>query len=263
MKRLVAFSCLLLITASCSYVDRRSTPYRPPTTAVSDQQDGRTLYMRDCAWCHGNQAQGTQRGPDLVESPNGPALTHFMLSTGRMPIEDPNERSLGGDPLYDDDQIMAIVGFLDTLFPEGPEIPDLDLEGASLSEGLELYQNNCAACHATTGIGAALTTGERGSEDSIDPGIIAPDLFGPAPAQIAEAVRTGPGTMPVFSEGVFDDDELASLVAYVHSLGEIPDRGGAPLGRVGPVVEGAVGWVVGITLLLAFARWIGTRAGEE
>lgn len=263
MSRVVGAALLLLVIGSCSYFDREPTPYRPPATAAGDLRDGETLYMRDCAWCHGSEAAGTGRAPSLLEGPNGPALTHFMLSTGRMPIEDPGQRSLGGDPLYDDDQILAIVGFLDRYFPPGPQIPELDLEEADLSEGLELYQENCAACHAPTGIGGALTSSQRESDDVIDPGLIAPDLFQATSLQVAEAVRTGPGTMPVFSEGTFDDEELASLVAYVEEFDELPDRGGAPLGRVGPVIEGAVGWIVGITLLLLFARWIGTRAGEE
>jgi ubiquinol-cytochrome c reductase cytochrome c subunit len=251
-----------LVLTSCSYLDREPTPYRPPATQAGAVRDGEALYLRDCAWCHGNEAQGTDHSPGLLDGTNGPALTHFMLSTGRMPIDDPSERSLGGDPIYDDEQILAIIGYLDTYFPPGPEMPELDLEEASLPEGLDLYQENCAACHSTTGIGAALTTSQRGSDGGIDPGIKAPDLFRSSPLQIAEAVRTGPGTMPVFSEGTFDDEELASLVAYVDNLDDAPDRGGAPLGRVGPVIEGAVGWIVGVALLLVFARWIGTRAGE-
>lgn len=263
MRRVVGATLVLLVMGACSYFGREPTPYRPPTNEVSDLRDGEALYMRDCAWCHGSEAAGTRRAPSLLEGTNGPALTHFMLSTGRMPLDDPSQRSLGGEPLYDDEQILAIIGFLDTYFPPGPEMPELDLAEADLSEGLELYQNNCAACHAPTGIGGALTSSQTESEDVIDPGIIAPDVFRATPLQVAEAVRTGPGTMPVFSDGTFDDQELASLVAYVEDLDQLPDRGGAPLGRVGPVIEGAVGWVVGITLLLLFARWIGTRAGEE
>ena len=33
-------------------------------------------------------------------------------------------------------------------------------------------------------------------------------------------------------------------------------------GVIGPVVEGAVGWLVGLGLLLLVIRWIGTKAGE-
>ena len=39
------------------------------------------------------------------------------------------------------------------------------------------------------------------------------------------------------------------------------DDGVAPIGRVGPVVEGAVGWVVGLGWCSS-SGWIGTKAGE-
>ena len=252
----------LMLLGACSYAEEEPHPSHQSTTFIGDSTDPTQLYMGDCAWCHGNQGQGTERAPDLISGTNGPALTHFVLSTGRMPISDPDERSLGGDPVYDDEQIEAIVRFVEGFSPEGPDIPVLDLDDADHAQGLELYQDNCASCHATTGIGGALTTSQRGSDAEIDPGIIAPDLFRATPQEIAEAIRTGPGTMPVFSEGTFDDEELSSLVAYTASLDELPDQGGAPLGRVGPVTEGAVGWAIGILVLLVFARWIGTRAGE-
>jgi hypothetical protein len=34
------------------------------------------------------------------------------------------------------------------------------------------------------------------------------------------------------------------------------------VGRVGPVIEGAIGWIVGLGLLVIFVRWIGTKRGE-
>ena len=262
MKRVALLGIGLLVLFACSYADDDRNPSHQATTFIGDSRDGERLYLGDCAWCHGDDGRGTERAPDLVSGTNGPALTHFVLSTGRMPISDPDERSLGAEPAYDDEQIEAIIGFIETFSPAGPEIPELDLDEADLGEGLELYQGNCASCHATTGIGGALTTSERGAGDGIDPGIIAPDLFRATPQEIAEAIRAGPGTMPVFSEGTFDDEQLSSLVAYTAGLDEIADRGGLPLGRVGPVTEGAVGWIVGLVLLLVFARWIGTRAGQ-
>lgn len=262
MRRLSLVAIGLTVLWACSYAEDEPQPSHQATTFIGDSRDGTQLYMGDCAWCHGADGEGTERAPDLISGTNGPALTHFVLSTGRMPITDPDERSLGGESVYDDEQIMAIVGFIESFSPEGPEIPELELEGADHAEGLELYQDNCASCHATTGIGGALTTSQRGSGEEIDPGIVAPDLFRATSQEIAEAIRTGPGTMPVFSEGTFDDEELSSLVAYTASLDELPDHGGAPLGRVGPVTEGAAGWAIGILLLLVFARWIGTRAGE-
>ena len=249
--RPIAAVALALLVSACSYVDRDIAPYRAPAELTAEVTDGKVLYMRDCAWCHGNAATGTDRGAGLLDGTNGSALTHFMLSTGRMPIDDPSERILGRGSIYTEEQVLAIVEFLADFDQPGPDIPTIEADTASLPAGLELYQDNCAACHASTGIGAALKTSER-----------APDLFGITPVQIASAIRTGPGTMPVFGEGTFDERELASLVRYVDYLDEAPDAGGASLGRVGPVTEGAVGWIVGLVLLLAFARWIGTRAGE-
>ena len=41
------------------------------------------------------------------------------------------------------------------------------------------------------------------------------------------------------------------------------DPGGIAAGHIGPVSEGAVGWLIGLGLLLGVSRWIGTRTGEE
>ena len=94
-------------------------------------------------------------------------------------------------------------------------------------------------------------------------GVTAPPILESTPQQVAEAIRTGPGAMPVFGEGFISDEELGLVVSYVQYLPRPKDEGGAPIGRIGPVVEGAVGWLVGIVLLLLFTRWIGTKMGEE
>ena len=68
--------------------------------------------------------------------------------------------------------------------------------------------------------------------------------------------------MPVFNEDVFDHEDLEAIVAYVEYLKNPDDRGGAGIGRIGPVAEGAIGWLVGLGLLFVFIRWIGTKRGE-
>ena len=82
-------------------------------------------------------------------------------------------------------------------------------------------------------------------------------------AEIAEATRTGPGTMPVFPPTLISDEELNSLVRYTLYLQDPRDEGGAAIGHVGPVVEGAVGWALGLGTLVIVARWMGTKAGER
>ena len=260
MKKLVALAALAVLSVAC--YDAADRPYRPPGLARAALPDeGEALYMRDCAWCHGNSGAGTSRGPDVLSGTNGPAMNHFMMSSGRMPLEHSGQRVERRDALYSEDQIAAIVEFMRTFDAPGPDIPQPDPE-ADLQAGLELYQENCAACHSTTGVGGALTAGEREVAFREGPSLVAPGLLDSTPTEIAAAVRVGPGTMPVFAEETLDHDELAEVTRYVVYLQDPSDRGGAPIGRVGPVAEGAIGWIVGLGALLIFIRWVGTKRGE-
>ena len=258
---------VLLGMSACTYAsDRSDDLYRPPAQAATPVSvDGRDLYLRDCAWCHGSVGRGTDRGPDIVSGTNGPAAVDFVLSTGRMPIDDPDHPIRRRDPVYNAEQIEAIVGYSRELGAPGPEVPQLDLASAELSHGNELYQENCAACHSTTGIGGALTQGDRADptgRGAVSSSYIAPGLLGSTPVQVAEAIRVGPGAMPVFGEETFSSEDVNAIVAYVVYLQEPRNRGGAGAGRIGPVAEGAVGWILGLGLLLVAARWMGTRRGE-
>lgn len=258
--RLAALSLLTMTLSGCAYFERDLDPYRPPL-AEHVEADGKTLYARDCAWCHAADGSGTDRGPDLLTGTNGPALTHFVLSTGRMPLDDPEERSKRGPPLYNEEQIDALVDYVAGLDQVGPEIPEVDTEIGATSEGLELYQEHCAACHAPTGVGAAIASGQ-GREESPS-SIAAPSLSHSTRLEVAEAIRTGPGTMPVFGDFILSEEQVDAIVGYVDYLQDPADRGGAPIGRVGPVAEGAVGWLVGMGALIIVIRWMGTKAGEE
>jgi ubiquinol-cytochrome c reductase cytochrome c subunit len=253
-----------LAAGACSYFNQPE-PYRPPASYAPPPDAealavGQHLYQRDCSFCHGDEGLGTSNGPDLVTDENGPALTDFMLRTGRMPIQDPDERVRPGDTPYDDDEIAALVGYIDEAFDQpGPGIPDVDAAAGSLSEGLDLYQEHCAACHAATGIGGAMLA-QRGGETA---GIVIPGLHQANPTLVGEAVRAGPDAMPVFGPGVVNSDGLDSVARYVEYLKDPEDRGGAPIGRIGPVAEGAVGWALGLGSLMLFIRWVGTKRGEQ
>ncbi|MCW3842313.1 cytochrome c, partial [Micromonospora yasonensis] len=118
--------------------------------------------------------------------------------------------------------------------------------------GRALFAANCAPCHGATGSGTALTNGWT-----------APPLFQSTSVQVAEAIRVGPGLMPVFPSQVLTDEQVNDVATYVQRLREERlDRGGNPLGRLGPLAEGIVGWIVTLGLLVAAARWLGRRAGE-
>src|SRR5207237_8476275 len=87
----------------------------------------------------------------------------------------------------------------------------------------------------------------------------APGRHKAPPTQIPEAVRAGPGTMPVFPEAALTHDDLASVVAYVRYLRHPADRGGNGLWHLGPLVEGAVAVVVGLGIVVLALQWIGER----
>jgi ubiquinol-cytochrome c reductase cytochrome c subunit len=204
------------------------------------------VYREDCAVCHGGDGNGSERGPTLVGS--GRASVDYYLSTGRMPLDQPDDVPRRHPPKYSRATIRALVDYVWELTGRtGPDIPHLDLQRADIARGGELYRLNCAACHSWAGTGGALSKRE------------APSIAPSTPTEIAEAVRTGPGWMPAFGTAAISDSQLSDVVAYARYAAHPDNHGGLPLGHVGPLAEGAVSVFVGLGLLLLFTRWIGTR----
>ena len=255
-----------VVMISCTYAEvqpyRPPAYYRPPDVGAEAVVLGEHLYRRDCAFCHGSRGLGTDLGPNVVEGTNGPALYDFVLRTGRMPVDAPLEQTVRSDRAYTEDEIRAIVAYMTEEFrPAGPDIPRVDPAHGDLAVGQQLYQEHCASCHALTGIGGAMLT-QRGRERGTA-GILIPGFEQSGPLDIAESIRTGPGNMPVFGPSVITDEELDAVVRYTLYLKSPRDEGGAPIGHVGPVVEGAVGWILGIGSLAIFIRWMGTKVGDR
>ncbi|MDP9072456.1 MAG: c-type cytochrome [Actinomycetota bacterium] len=212
-------------------------------TAQPAAPDGEFLYLRDCAVCHGERGQGTPRGQSLADV--GPAEVDYALSTGRMPIPDPDAPRERRSPAYDAAEIDAIVDYMRPFIAAEPEIPSVAPAQGDLGEGGRLYRALCAACHQWAGEGGALLGG-----------IESPPLDESTPEQIAEAIRTGPVNMPAF---VLSDRQVNSIARYVLELQDPEDRGGHGLWHFGPLPEGAVAWVFGLGTVLLACLWIGTR----
>lgn len=200
-----------------------------------------TLYGRDCASCHGPDGRGSWRGPPLTGS--GAAGAYYMLSTGRMPIDEPDSPIRRGDPAYSPPEVDALVALVAS-FGDGPALRSVDATAGDVSRGGVLYRRLCAGCHSATGVGGSL------AYDAV-----APAVTPASPRQVAAAIDHGPRAMPVLGE-LLTDDELADVAAYVRQLDEPLDRGGAPLARLGRVDEGLVGWALGVGGLMVAAAWI-------
>lgn len=212
----------------------------------SSLDTGRQLYVRSCASCHGVSGRGTENGPTLEKS--GSAAVDFQLRTGRMPLDKPGGQPLRKDPAFDSEQIAALVEYAST-FGTGPEIPDVDPDAASVSDGQELFVANCAPCHGSAGNGGA-----------VGGTAFAPSLLAADSVEVAEAVLVGPGEMPVFD---FDPHELDALARYISFVQSQRDPGGLDIGGVGPVPEGFVAWIVGAGVLVLICVVLGRKRNEE
>lgn len=221
--------------------------FRPqPSVALTDEERlGLALYEANCATCHGPGGGGTDDGPSLAGF--GPAAVDFVLRTGRMPLADPTSQPVRREPLFTEEEIRALVAYVETIQPGGTPIPDVDPARGSLVEGQRVFLANCAACH---GAGAG--------GDSVGGGRIAPSLYPASALEIAEALRYGPGTMPRFGPENLSQEDLDSIARYLLFLQAEPDPGGLGLGRVGAVAEGFVVLVVGIGMVLLILRLTGS-----
>ncbi|RAY13119.1 cytochrome C [Actinomadura craniellae] len=240
--------------------------------AAQSLENGRQLYNKNCASCHGPQAEGTKDAKGNPLAPSligvGAASVDFQVSTGRMPamnpgaqmprktpvtdfntsVEDPKQRAQAAQNLKD------LTAFVAT-FGGGPAIPgaaQVDPKGGDVALGGKLFRTNCAQCHNFVGAGGALTGGKY-----------APPLHESTPTQIYEAMLTGPQAMPIFNDTTLTEKDKRAIIAYIVQTREEPNPGGFGLGRIGPVSEGLVGWLVGMGMLVLAAMWITAKKPKK
>ena len=249
---LFAVPFLLAGAATVLLVPRATANTPTPVRRQAAAADVKQIFLADCATCHGADARGTNRGPNLQLV--GRASLDYQLTTGRMPVTNPdfflgnpNQEIKRHAPYYSPATIAALEDYIQGLTgPGGPPIPDIN-PLANRAAGGEIFRLQCAACHAWAGDGGALLHRE------------APSLHEATETQVGEAVRTGPGLMPAFGSAAIDDRQLSQLAAYVRYLANTDDRGGDPLWHLGPVAEGLIAWIIAMPVLLLTIRWIGER----
>ena len=213
-------------------------------------EEGKQIFLKGCSSCHGLNAEGASIAPSLIGV--GAASVDFQVGTGRMPMADMSTQAMRKPRVYNEEETAALAAYVASLAP-GPAIPDeselnYERDGNS-AEGGELFRNNCAMCHNFAGQGGALSQGKY-----------APTLMGVEPKHIYEAMVTGPQSMPVFSDKTITAEEKLSMIKWIKAAEAEPNLGGATMGRIGPVTEGLLAWVLGLGLLIGIAVWLTTRA---
>jgi ubiquinol-cytochrome c reductase cytochrome c subunit len=209
---------------------------------------GQALFAANCSSCHGPEALGTVRAPNLQGL--GAGTVDFWVSTGRMPLANSSVQATRKPPRFNRLQTLEIAAWVQSLTPGvGVQVPVVNTSQADLESGGTLFTLNCAACHTITGAGDALMDGAY-----------APSLHLATPTQIVEAIRSGPGNMPHFGAGNITNTEARDISAYVTGVIQHPaNPGGVGLGGIGPVGEGFVGLLVGVGALMLVCFWIGDR----
>jgi ubiquinol-cytochrome c reductase cytochrome c subunit len=217
------------------------------TSESAAEAAGRELYNRSCITCHGSNLEGVpNRGPSLIGV--GAASVYFQVHTGRMPLARQEADAQLKPRVFSDEEIDRLMAFVQAK-GGGPTLPSGDLRDGDLAEGGELFRLNCASCHNFVGEGGALSSGKS-----------APSLENATDLEIYTAMLTGPENMPVFGDNQLTPEEKRSVINYVQTVQEQADPGGAGIGRIGPVSEGLVIWVVGIGGLLFGIFWMGSKA---
>jgi ubiquinol-cytochrome c reductase cytochrome c subunit len=213
-----------------------------------DATQGRGYYDQSCASCHGIDGQGVPgRGPSLIGV--GSAAVEFQVSTGRMPMTRQESQAQRKKPQFTTPQSQDIGAYIEQL-GGGPVMPNGDNLHAdgNAANGGELFRVNCASCHTFGMGGGALSSGK------FAPSIEATDR------QIWAAMLSGPQNMPVFGDNQLTPQEKKDVIAYIQNLKADQDPGGWGIGRLGPVPEALVIFLVGIVALLFATLWIAGKS---
>jgi ubiquinol-cytochrome c reductase cytochrome c subunit len=217
------------------------------TTESAAEAAGRQLYSRSCISCHGANLEGVpNRGPSLIGV--GEASVYFQVHTGRMPLARQDAQAHDKPAVFSDKEIDQLMAYVQAN-GGGPTVPSGDLRDGDLAAGGELFRLNCASCHNFVGEGGALSSGKA-----------APSLKDATDLEIYTAMLSGPENMPVFGDNQLTPEQKRSIINYVQTVKYQADPGGAGIGRIGPVGEGLVIWVVGVGALMFGIFWMGSKA---
>jgi quinol---cytochrome-c reductase cytochrome c subunit len=223
---------------------------------------GYHLYGEYCLSCHGPNADG-RLGGSIGSGPGreqtgqngmGPSLhgvgalaADFYLRTGYMPLPRIGVQPRRARQVLSDSAIRALVAYVASL--GGPSIPKPDPSRGNLSEGEQLFSEQCSGCHQIVGRGGYVTGAV--AEPLEDQGIDA--------TTIAEAVRIGPYVMPRFTYKDLNERQLDSVVRYVLWAQKPPHPGGWGIDFIGPVPEGLVTWFIALPILIGLCLLLGRR----
>jgi mono/diheme cytochrome c family protein len=231
---------LFITTGLTSYAV--SEPARLETAQTSLLQtnldEAMTLYAENCSVCHGLAGEGIGATPPLDNEAlrqTDMASLAKIIARGLYGTAMPAWSKEDGGPLsdYQIDQLVQLIQAGDWeetrdrvvnlgLAPRVPLTtePDLEIlaglagmpEGDLLSQGINLYAQECVACHGPDGLGSSLAPALN------DPAVRATPLD-----ELEQILRNGvAGTLMAGWENVLSDEEIAAALALIEQWDQVP-----------------------------------------
>jgi mono/diheme cytochrome c family protein len=179
-----------------SQIGAQAAPPAKPEASASNVENGKKVFARArCNACHGDQAQGTNIGPQLA--PPGldlPAMMRYVRQpVGNMPPVSARAVS--------DQELTDVYAFLKSIAPGKP----VELLTGDAQKGKQLFTTfGCYECHGTQGQGPVI--GSR-----IGPPAISQSAF-------TQYVHHPSGQMPPYTEKVVSGQNLADIYAFLKSI---------------------------------------------
>ena len=207
--------------ARASWTDRIAEAILDEIAADPDlmqhvRETGRTLFMDNCAACHGTQGTGGPGFPNLAAKAwlwGGEPET--ILETIRVGINSTHAETrvsqmmaFGRDGTLEREQVRAVAAYVRSL----SDLPMSAEHEALIETGKEIFSANCAACHGEDA---------RGSTDMGAPNLTDKTwIYGDDAQTVFNTIYSGrQGLMPSW-EGRFSAVDMKLLALYVGTLGE-------------------------------------------
>jgi cytochrome c oxidase cbb3-type subunit 3 len=178
-----------------------------PTVAKDPQalEIGERLFLNTCAQCHGSDAQGVRGYPNLTDSDwlygGDPQTIMATLHDGRSGFMPPMADAVGNA-----DDVLNVAHYVLSLSGTTHDAAKAQLGQAKFAA--------CAACHGEDGKGIQ-AMGAPNLADKIW-------LYGSSIDSITEGINKGRKNLMPAYKGLFDEDKLHLLAAYVWSLSNAP-----------------------------------------
>ncbi|MFT4161345.1 cytochrome-c oxidase, cbb3-type subunit III [Shinella sp.] len=181
------------------------------------RETGRTLFIDNCAACHGTRGTGGPGFPNLAARAwlwGGEPDT--IAETIRIGINSTNEETrvsqmmaFGRDGVLDDRQVRAVAAYVRSL----SDLPMGASDKALVEDGRQVFADNCVACHGEDGHGST----DVGAPNLTD----ATWIYGSDAQTVFTTIYSGrQGHMPHW-EGRLSPVDIKILALYVGTLGEV------------------------------------------